>query len=88
MREPPDKTTVKEPFSLPNLADRSAVYLAKDTARSSSESKTCTFLFLFLFSAAIDDDDDDALILTQSDDLFRLREMFRNWRNEFGLLSN
>lgn len=85
MSEPPDKTTVKEPFSLPNLADRSAVYLAKDTARSSSESKTCTFLFLFLFSAAIDD---DGLILTQSDDLFRSREMFRNWMSEFGLLSN
>ena len=45
MREPPDKTTVKALLSLRNFSDRSAVYLAKDTDRSSSLSKISTFLF-------------------------------------------
>ena len=43
MRDPPDKTTVKEPLSLVNLSERSAVYLAKCTANSSFVSKTSTF---------------------------------------------
>lgn len=47
MREPPDKTTVKALLSLRNFSDRSAVYLAKDTDRSSSLSKTSTFLLPF-----------------------------------------
>lgn len=56
MREPPDKTTVKQPLSLQKFSDRSAVYLARDTARTSSESKTSTaFFFPAVVIPAIDD---------------------------------
>lgn len=64
MREPPETTTVKEPLSLVNLSDRSAVYLASATARSSSESNTFTFFpWLFSFAISAVDDDDDAFDL-------------------------
>lgn len=53
MRDPPDKTTVKDPLSLVNFSERSAVYLAKLTAKSSLVSKTSTFLW-----AAIEGDED------------------------------
>lgn len=46
-REPPDSTTVKEPLSCEILLDRSAAYLARETARSSSVSNTLTFPLLF-----------------------------------------
>lgn len=48
IREPPDKTTVKESFSLINLWDRLAMYCAKATATSSSEWN----LFCLPFSVA------------------------------------
>jgi hypothetical protein len=51
MRDPPDKTMVKAPLPLQNLSDRWAMYLARDTATSSSVSNTCTF---FSAVAAID----------------------------------
>nr|AFK40512.1 unknown [Medicago truncatula] len=44
---PGDKTTVKRPFSLMYFSERSATYLAKDTARCSLLS-TCTSLLLFI----------------------------------------
>lgn len=53
MRDPPDKTTVKDPLSLVNFSERSAVYLANLAAKSSLESKTSTF-----FWAAIEADED------------------------------
>lgn len=45
MRDPPESTTVKAPLSAANFAERSAVYLARDTARFSSASKMSRFLF-------------------------------------------
>ena len=53
MRDPPDKTTVKAPRSLANFSDKSAVYLAREVARSSSASKTST---AFFFSLSLDTD--------------------------------
>lgn len=44
MRDPPERTTVKAPFSLVNLSESLAVYLARDTARSSSASNTVNCL--------------------------------------------
>jgi hypothetical protein len=44
MRDPPERTTVKAPLSLVNLSDSPAVYLASDTARSSSVSNTVNCL--------------------------------------------
>jgi len=52
MREPPDTTTVKDPLSLANLSDKSAVYFARDTASSSSVSNTST-TFLFFWSTVV-----------------------------------
>ena len=54
MREPPDKTTEKAPLSLPNLSESWAVYLARDTARSSSDSNTSFFTSPFSAFAAIE----------------------------------
>ena len=45
MRDPPETTTVKAPLSAANFSERSAVYLASDTARSSSASKMSRSLF-------------------------------------------
>ena len=45
MRDPPETTTVKAPLSAANFAESSAVYLASDTARSSSASKMSRSLF-------------------------------------------
>lgn len=53
MREPPDKTTVKAPRSLTNFSDRSAVYFAKDTDRSSLSSKTRSFPLPFSDEIAV-----------------------------------
>lgn len=44
MRDPPERTTVKAPFSLVNLSESAAVYLARDTASSSSVSNTVNCL--------------------------------------------
>lgn len=46
MRPPPERTTVKRPFSLQNLAERWAVYLAIATDNSSLVWNTCHFLCL------------------------------------------
>lgn len=43
MRDPPESTAVKAPLSAANFSDSSAVYFARETARSSSESKTSSF---------------------------------------------
>ena len=40
MRDPPERTTVKAPLLLAKCSDKSAVYLARETAKSSPESKT------------------------------------------------
>jgi hypothetical protein len=53
MRDPPDKTTLKAPLSFENLSDRSAVYFARDTARSSSVSNTSTFFLSPPVSAVV-----------------------------------
>jgi hypothetical protein len=45
MRDPPETTTVKAPLSAANFAERSAVNLASDAARSSSASKMSRSLF-------------------------------------------
>lgn len=42
MREPPETTTVNEPFCWANFSDKWAVYLARETERDSSESNTWT----------------------------------------------
>jgi len=45
IKEPPDKQTVKAPLSEVNLLDRSATYVARETARSSlSKTSTATLL--------------------------------------------
>lgn len=43
MRDPPESTAVKAPLSAANFSDSSAVYFARETARSSSESKMSSF---------------------------------------------
>lgn len=43
MRDPPESTAVKAPLSAANFPDSSAVYFARETARSSSESKMSSF---------------------------------------------
>jgi hypothetical protein len=43
MRDPPESTAVKAPLSAANFSDSSAVYFARETARSSSESKMSNF---------------------------------------------
>lgn len=78
MREPPDKTTVKEPLSLVNLSERSAVYLANSAARSSLESNTWTF-----FSEAIRAAADEETALQESFSL--LEEVEREREREWGL---
>ena len=52
INDPPDKQTVKAPLSDVNLLERSATYLAKDTASSSFSKTSTTALFLV---SAIDD---------------------------------
>lgn len=47
---PPDKTTVKHPLSLMNLFDRSAIYLANDTARCSLLNTSTFLLFIDAFT--------------------------------------
>lgn len=54
IKDPPDTTTVKEPFCLTNFSDKSAVYFARDTDRASSESNTCTFFFSVAMFADVD----------------------------------
>lgn len=49
MREPPETTTVKEPFCLMNFSDKSAVYLARETDKASSESNISTFFWVDMF---------------------------------------
>jgi hypothetical protein len=43
MRDPPESTAVKAPLSAANFCESSAVYFARETARSSSASKTSSF---------------------------------------------
>jgi len=64
MREPPDTTTVKNPLSLANLSDKSAVYFARDTTSSSSVSNTST-TFLFFWSTVVIPEEamDDAFVV-------------------------
>jgi hypothetical protein len=43
MRDPPERTAVKAPLSAANFSESSAVYLARETASSSSASKMRSF---------------------------------------------
>jgi hypothetical protein len=43
MRDPPESTAVKAPLSAANFSESSAVYLARETASSSSASKMRSF---------------------------------------------
>ena len=86
MRDPPDKTTVKEPLRSANLVERSAVYLASWEVSSSLESKIST---LFLFSVAMRAVTDESLVGVRESEsergLGREEEEYENEKEELGI---